>query len=185
MFTSATNLKMEEQTKLITEAALKARVKFLLKVHLNSPLEEEKDSVPLVSKIHYNSEKILKQSGLQFCILRISPLYNQKFLKCPSNNKEEDQYFASISPSDVGLAAAKILLEPQLHSGKTYILTGPEFRTLDYNNNNMEDEKSKLSEADEVDFCPNQNACHVKSEDLKLLLGRDPELYETWKSLIK
>ncbi len=119
-----------EDTKLLVEAALKAGVKFIVKAHLAGPASES-DSTEM-AKLHFESEQILKDSGIPYCIVHSSLLFNTILTFQRSNIKHKSvlQFPRTshmwVSPTDVGHAIAKILIDPKPHIGKTYYFQGKE-----------------------------------------------------------
>lgn len=92
-------------------------------------------------KLHWLSEQVLDWSGLPVVHLRPTVFMDGFFLKFSAEDiKQHDQLrlpFASgltspIAASDVAMAAAAILRDPQVHVGRVYQLTGPHLGDLDF-----------------------------------------------------
>ena len=92
-------------------------------------------------KLHWLSEQVLNWSGLPVIHLRPTVFMDGFFLKFSAEDiKLHDELrlpFANgltspIAASDVALAAASILQDPQAHVDRVYQLTGPHLRDLDF-----------------------------------------------------
>lgn len=83
---------------------------------------------------HYKIEKYIKQSGIPFTFLRPSFFMQNLNTTHREDIRDRDDIFlpaghakvSFIDTRDIGEAAARVLMEPELHANKSYTLTGPE-----------------------------------------------------------
>ena len=83
---------------------------------------------------HYRAEQKLQDSGLAYTILRPNGFMQNIVTYNAGSIRAQGAFYAAMGDAkismidvrDVGSAAAKILLDPQNHAGKTYELNGPE-----------------------------------------------------------
>ncbi|MDQ2948526.1 MAG: NmrA family NAD(P)-binding protein [Acidobacteriota bacterium] len=83
---------------------------------------------------HYQAEQKLQNSGLAYTILRPNGFMQNIVSYNAGSIRTQGAFYAAMGDAkismidvrDVGSAAAKILLDPQNHAGKTYELNGPE-----------------------------------------------------------
>jgi uncharacterized protein YbjT (DUF2867 family) len=118
-----------EHQKRIIDAAIKARVKYVVKL---SGLGASSDSSSRLARSHAVIEDHLEQSGLPCTQLR-PHFFMQNFLMFAPTITAEGAFYAPmkngriaiVDARDVASVAAKILTEDG-HEGRTYELTGPE-----------------------------------------------------------
>jgi len=125
------NPQMVEQQNNVLDAALKAGVKNLVRVAGGREVAKT-DSTSLVGRGHAAIEERLKQSGIQWTILRPG-LFMQNLLGQAATIKSDgkivmpypkDFPIAWIDVRDTGAVGARILIDPAPHAGKTYEFTG-------------------------------------------------------------
>jgi uncharacterized protein YbjT (DUF2867 family) len=165
-------------------------------------------------KLHWLSEQVLNWSGLP--VVHVRPTIFMEafyFMAGPMKDAGEMRVpfgqgrSSPIAASDVALAVSKILLDPQVHIGKVYQLTGPQSQTM----KQIAEEYSRgfgtnISHVDIPfedwwkEFTPERFAPHIRdhiatmavlhkqnrydrhTEDFKHLTGIDPMTIEKWAS---
>ncbi len=122
---------MVEQQNNVLDAALKAGVKYLVRVG-GGPAVAVADSESVVGRSHHAIEKKLRESGIKWTILRPG-LFMQNALGQAASIKSDgkmvmsfpkDMPVALIDVRDTGAVGARILIDPAPHAGKTYEFTG-------------------------------------------------------------
>jgi uncharacterized protein YbjT (DUF2867 family) len=130
---------MVEQQNNVLEAALKGGAKYLVRVAGGRSVAGA-DSPSVVGRGHTAIEEKLKGSGIKWTILRPG-LFMQNLVGQAASIKDagkivgaaaKDLKIAFIDVRDTGAVAARILVNPAPHAGKTYEFTGkavtfPEF----------------------------------------------------------
>ena len=122
---------MVEQQNNVLDAALKAGVKYLIRVGGGREVAKA-DSTSVVGRGHAAIEERLKASGIKWTILRPG-LFMQNLLGQAAGIKADgkivmpypaDFPIAWIDVRDTGAVGARILIDPAPHAGKTYEFTG-------------------------------------------------------------
>jgi uncharacterized protein YbjT (DUF2867 family) len=122
---------MVEQQNNVLDAALKAGAKHLVRVSGGRAVAV-KDSESIVGRSHYQIEERLRESGIQWVILRPGLFMQNVFAQAASikNDSKMVLPFAADLPvsltdvRDTGAVGARILVDPAPHAGKTYEFTG-------------------------------------------------------------
>jgi NAD(P)H dehydrogenase (quinone) len=122
---------MAEHQNNVLDAALKTGVQYLVRVGAHRSLAKT-DSESPVGRSHAAIEERLKASGIKWVILRLTPFMQNVLDQAPSIKKDnrmvlpaaKDLPVALIDVRDTGAVAARILIDPAPHAGKTYELTG-------------------------------------------------------------
>jgi NAD(P)H dehydrogenase (quinone) len=126
--------RLEEHRNAIT-AAKQAGIKYIVYtsfqgVHPKNP--------SLASQDHYQTERLLRESGIEHVVLRDS-LYAEIFTNvviaaavpvAEFQMAAGDGIIAPVSKRDVAHCAVKCVLNPEYHAGAVYELTGPELLNL-------------------------------------------------------
>ena len=122
---------MVEQQNNVLDAALKGGAKYLVRVGGGRTVAIA-DSESVVGRGHYAIEARLKQSGIQWTILRPG-LFMQNLLGQAATIKSDSKIvmpypanfpIAWTDVRDTGAVGARILVDPAPHAGKTYEFTG-------------------------------------------------------------
>lgn len=126
------NPRSAEQQINVIEAAKAAGAEYVVKVS-GGRVVVGPDVESLNGRAHYEIEQHLKTCGLQWCIL--SPgLFMQNMLAQAANIKNDgkivqpwpkDVPVALIDVRDTGALGARVLRDPERHTGKLYWFTGP------------------------------------------------------------
>jgi uncharacterized protein YbjT (DUF2867 family) len=125
------NPQMAEQQNNVLDAALKAGVKYLVRVSGGrAVVGANADSV--VGRGHHAIEERLRGSGIGWVILRPGLFMQNSFAQAALIGKEskmvlptpKDLPIAFIDVRDTGALGARILIDPAPHVGKTYEFTG-------------------------------------------------------------
>jgi uncharacterized protein YbjT (DUF2867 family) len=126
------NPQMAEEQINVLEAAKAAGAELLIKVSGGQAIVSP-DSESVVGRGSYAIEKALKESGLDWVILRPG-LYMQNTFQQAELIKSEsklvlpfaaDLPIAFIDVRDTGALVARMLVDPKVHVGKEYSFTGP------------------------------------------------------------
>jgi uncharacterized protein YbjT (DUF2867 family) len=122
---------MVEQQNNVLDAALKAGVKYLVRVGGGRAVAKA-DSPSVVGRGHFAIEERLRASGIKWVILRPG-LFMQNVLGQAASIKNDsklvmafpkDYAVALLDVRDTGAVGARILIDPAPHAGKTYEFTG-------------------------------------------------------------
>jgi uncharacterized protein YbjT (DUF2867 family) len=121
---------MVEQQNNVLDAALKAGVKYLVRVSGGAAVAYP-DTPSVVGRGHLAIEQRLKDSGIGWVILKPG-LFMQNIFGQAAGIKDgklvgtapPDAALAFIDVRDTGAVGARILLDPAPHAGKTYEFTG-------------------------------------------------------------
>jgi NAD(P)H dehydrogenase (quinone) len=125
------NPQMVEQQNNVLDAALKAGVKYLVRVGGGRAVAV-KDSESVVGRGHAAIEERLRDSGIKWTILRPG-LFMQNLFGQAASIKDagkivgaapKDLKIAFIDVRDTGAVGARILLDPAPHAGKVYEFSG-------------------------------------------------------------
>jgi len=121
---------LAEDSRVAVKAAKTHGVKFILKL---SSLGADPDSSVHISREHGLGENAVKESGIHYTILQPSGFFDnwinyqgQAVKSGVVYGSSGDGKLAYIAADDICAVAAKILLHPEHHYGKTYVLTGGE-----------------------------------------------------------
>jgi uncharacterized protein YbjT (DUF2867 family) len=113
----------------LIDAAKQAKVKYIIKL---SALGADEHSPVSVARWHAQTEQHLKASGLTYTILQ-PHFFMQNILGFASSIVAEGKFYAPMRQGRIGLvdardiaAVAVAALTEDGHTGKTYIVTGPE-----------------------------------------------------------
>src|SRR5271163_979963 len=125
------NPQMVEQQNNVLDAALKAGAKYLVRVGGGRALVGP-DSESVVGRSHAAIEERLRASGIKWVILRPGLFMQNVMGQAPSIKTDgkmvmsfaKDLPVALIDVRDTGAVAARILIDPAQHAGKTYEFTG-------------------------------------------------------------
>jgi uncharacterized protein YbjT (DUF2867 family) len=122
---------MVEQQNNVLDAALKAGVKYLVRVGGGRPIAKH-DSPSVVGRSHAAIEDRLRQSAIKWVILRPG-LFMQNVLGQAGSIKNDGKFvmpyakdfkLALIDVRDTGAVGARILIDPEPHVGKVHEFTG-------------------------------------------------------------
>lgn len=122
---------MVEQQNNVLDAALKAGAKYLVRVSGGAAVAFP-DSPSVVGRGHIAIDDRLKSSGIGWVILKPG-LFMQNTFGQASGIKNDGKLVGTASPElgiayidvrDTGALAARILIDPKPHAGKTYEFTG-------------------------------------------------------------
>ena len=125
------NPQMAEQQNNVLDAALKAGVKYLVRVSGGSAVVGP-NAESVVGRSHHAIEERLRGSGIGWVILRPGLFMQNTFAQAAliKNDSKmvlptpKDLPIAFIDVRDTGALAARILIDPAPHAGKTYEFTG-------------------------------------------------------------
>jgi uncharacterized protein YbjT (DUF2867 family) len=125
------NPQMAEQQMSVLDAALAAGVKYLVRLSGGRDVAVA-DSEMIVGRAHYAVERKLRASGLSWVILRPGLFMQNTFGQAALIKNDSkmalpfarDLPLAFIDVRDSGAVAARILVDPAPHAGKTYEFTG-------------------------------------------------------------
>jgi uncharacterized protein YbjT (DUF2867 family) len=125
------NPQMVEQQNNVLEAALKAGVKYLVRVGGGRAVVG-KDSESIVGRGHHAIEEKLRDSKIGWVILRPGLFMQNVFTQAATIKNEskivlpfaKDLPVALIDVRDTGALGARVLIDPAPHVGKTYEFTG-------------------------------------------------------------
>lgn len=117
-------------TSTVTQAALKAGVKFIIKAQPFGPLTYNDSSMAV---LHRKCESVIKESGLKYCFIHCPPFYSFLSLIFAHQehsiklNLDKDEEISMVSESDVAKAIAIIASKPSEYYGKTLNFIGVPF----------------------------------------------------------
>jgi len=121
---------MVEWGERIVRAAAGAGVRFILRL---SGLAATPDSDSAMGRLHGQIDVAVRESGVPYCVLRanafmqnFSGLYSGMMRNGVVRLPEASARLNFVDTRDIGEAAARILLLPLQHTGKTYDLDGPD-----------------------------------------------------------
>jgi uncharacterized protein YbjT (DUF2867 family) len=104
-----------------------------------SQMSERETTDSPQQKQHWLAEQMLRWSGLPVVCLRPTAFFDGLFLLQSAKSIRDDNVIrlpfadgktSPIAAADVGIAAAKVLANPEPHIGKVYELTGPQSLTM-------------------------------------------------------
>lgn len=135
------------------------------------------DAIFTLAREHFETEKLIRESGINFTFLRDSfyadflPFLEQEgVISGPAGTGS----VGAVSRRDVALAAVAVLAAPQQHRGQTYELTGPQALTL-------EEVAQLLAEARGYPVVYRNQTIEEAYEDRRALSGEDWQL-DAWVS---
>ena len=113
-----------------SKAAVAAGVKFIVRMSALGANPQADDGL---SKQHGLAEQAVKNAGVGWAVLQPT-FFQDNVLNYQGEAVAEGTFYgasgegrtAYVSSKDIGDVAAEILLQPDAHDGKTYVLTGPE-----------------------------------------------------------
>jgi uncharacterized protein YbjT (DUF2867 family) len=114
-------------------AARRAQIKHIVKF---SGMGAAADSPAELLRLHYETDTILRNSGLPFTILQPNS-FHQNMLTSAGSIKAQGKFYqplksarqSTVDVRDINAVAAKIFTSPG-HEGKAYVITGPEAPTF-------------------------------------------------------
>jgi uncharacterized protein YbjT (DUF2867 family) len=115
------------------EAARRARVKHVVKF---SGMGADSPGAPELLRLHGETDKLLRNSGVPFTILRPNS-FHQNILSSVDSIRAQGVFYlplknaaqSTVDIRDINAVAAKVFTSPD-HEGKTYTVTGPEALTF-------------------------------------------------------
>ena len=138
LFLTGGLLEMDTIQKGMIDAAQAQGVPFIVKL---SAIGAAADSPVKMFQRHYAVEEHLKASGIPYCLLQPNSFTQNLFMYAPSI-KEQGAIYAALGEGkvsyidvrDIARVAAVVLLSgPDQHHNQTYVLTGPEAKSMQQN----------------------------------------------------
>lgn len=116
--------------KIVVEACKKLNIRMIVKL---SAMGADFPSMGGMPNPHGLADKVVKESGLEWCIVRPT-FFDSNFFMQMDSIKSMGKFFgasgsgkiAYIDPEDIGEVAAAAMINPAKHNQKIYDLTGPE-----------------------------------------------------------
>ena len=119
-----------ESTRTVVEAAARAGVRYVVKL---SALGTAPDSPLQLARWHAEAEEVVRGIGVAHTFLQPGSFMQNLLFDAPTIAARGEFYAARgdgrralIDARDIAAAAAVVLSDPDAHTGKTHLLTGPE-----------------------------------------------------------